>query len=85
MTGQNEEGASELAAQAGAAHAEGEHLRVWPLLQKLLKQREQGEAKPARHVPPAVALVQPPLRVGSGREALAGRLETSVAKGSART
>jgi len=41
MTGQNEEGASELAAQAGAAHAEAEYSRVWALLQSLLKQREQ--------------------------------------------
>jgi len=46
MTGQNEEGASELAAQAGAAHAEGEYQRVWTLLQSLLKHREHGEAQP---------------------------------------
>jgi hypothetical protein len=48
MTGQNEEGASELAAQAGAAHAEGEYQRVWTLLQSLLKHREQGEAQPVQ-------------------------------------
>lgn len=35
---------SELAALAGAAHTEGEHQISWALLQKLLKQREQGVA-----------------------------------------
>jgi hypothetical protein len=54
MTGQNEEGVSELAAQAGAAHAEGEYQRVWALLQGLLKQREQGEAQPVNRWPAAL-------------------------------